>query len=121
MDPISKGFVADIHSFVKDNEIDLVHFVKGERKDDVALRYLAAGDGSEGITFVGRAQEKSSVFRTERRVNPATGARYPFIVRASAVVNQFYFYGLDDDFGPFFIKYGTYFPYTAKCCLNAHH
>ncbi len=61
------------------------------------------------------------MFRTERRVNPATGARYPFIVRASAVVNQFYFYGLDDDFGPFFFKYGTYFPYTAKCCLNAHH
>lgn len=121
MDPISKAFVADIHRFVKDEGVDLVHFVKGQRKDDIALRYLAAHDGSEGITFVGRAQEKASVFRTERRVNPATGARYPFIVRASAVVNQFYFYGTDDDFGPFFFKFGTYFPYTGKCCLNAHH
>lgn len=121
MDPISKGFVADIHRFVDTEGVDLVHFVKGERKDNVALRYLAGTEGTEGITFVGRAQEKCSVFRTERRVNPATGARYPFIVRASAVVNQFYFYGTDDDFGPFFFKYGTYFPYTAKCCLNAHH
>jgi hypothetical protein len=121
MDPISKDFVANIHRFVKDHELDLVHFVKGQRKDDVALGYLAGHDGSEGITFVGRAQEKASVLRTERRVNPHTGARYPFIVRASAVVNQFYFYGIDDDFGPFFFKYGTYFPYTAKCCLNAHH
>jgi hypothetical protein len=121
MDPISKAFVANIHRFVDDHGVDLVHFAKGERKDDVALRYLAAHDGTEGITFVGRAQEKASVFRTERRVNPATGARYPFIVKASAVVNQFYFYGTDDDFGPFFFKYGTYFPYTAKCCINAHH
>ncbi len=121
MDPISKGFVADIGRFVDDEGVDLVHFAKGQRKDDVALRYLAARDGTEGITFVGRAQEKCSVFRTERRTNPATGARYPFIVKASAVVNQFYFYGTDDDFGPFFFKYGTYFPYGAKCCINAHH
>lgn len=121
MDPISKAFVADIHRFIKDEGVDLVHFAKGERKDDIALRYLAGGDGTEGITFVGRAQEKCQVFRTERRVNPVTGARYPFIVKASAVVNQFYFYGLDDDFGPFFFKYGTYFPYGAKVCLNAHH
>ena len=54
MDLISKDFVADIHRFVKTEGVELVHFVKGERKDDVALRYLAAHDGSEGITFVGR-------------------------------------------------------------------
>ena len=48
MDPISKGFVADIGRFVKDHGLDLVHFAKGERKDDVALGYLADHDGSEG-------------------------------------------------------------------------
>jgi hypothetical protein len=90
MDPITKGFVASIHRFIKTEGVDLVHFVKGERKDDVAQRYLAGHDGGDAILFVGRTQEKCSVFRTERRVNPATGARYPFIVRASAVVNQFY-------------------------------
>lgn len=121
MDPITKAFVASIHRYVKDHTLDLVHFVKGERKDDVALRYLARHDGAEGILFVGRAQEKCTTMRTERRVNPGTGAAYPFIVKTSAVVNQFYFYGVDDDFGPFFIKFGTYFPYTAKCCFNGHH
>jgi hypothetical protein len=121
MDPITKAFVADIHAFVKAHDLDLVQFVKGQRKDDVALSYLAGHDGAEGVTFVGRAQEKQSVFRTEQRVNPHTGARYPFIVRATSIVNQFYFYGTDDDFGPFFFKFGTYFPYTAKCCVNAHH
>ncbi|MHB1536783.1 MAG: hypothetical protein ACYC1D_19675 [Acidimicrobiales bacterium] len=29
MDPISKGFVADIQRFVADEGVDLVHFVKG--------------------------------------------------------------------------------------------
>jgi hypothetical protein len=38
-------------------------------------------------------------------------------VRATAFINFFYFYCVDADFGPFFIKFGTYFPYTAKLCL----
>lgn len=54
-------------------------------------------------------------------MNPHTGASYPWIVRASLLVNHFYFYGFDDDFGPFFIKFCSYFPYTAKVCFNGHH
>lgn len=53
------------------------------------------------------------MFRTERRTNPETGKSYSWIVRSTAVVNHFYFYGIDQDFGPFFIKFGTYLPYTA--------
>src|SRR5439155_24408631 len=32
----------------------------------------------------------------------------------------FYFYCVDRDFGPFFLKFCTYFPYTAKLCINGH-
>jgi hypothetical protein len=31
-----------------------------------------------------------------------------------------YFYCMDDDFGPFFLKFCTYFPYNAKLCINGH-
>lgn len=121
MDPISKGFVAQIHRFVKDNGLDLVHFEKGQRKDDVAQSYLRDHDGTEGIVFVGRAQEKATVYRTEKRVNRDTAKAYPWLVSATAMVNHFYFYGADADFGPFFFKFCTYFPYTAKVCINGHH
>ena len=36
-------------------------------------------------------------------------------------VNHFYFYCVDADFGPFFLKFCSYFPYNAKLCLNGHH
>src|SRR5712675_2277546 len=36
------------------------------------------------------------------------------------MVNQYYFYCVDEDFGPFFLKFSTYFPYNAKLCLNGH-
>jgi hypothetical protein len=60
------------------------------------------------------------VFRTERRRNPTTGAAYPWIVTATAMVNCFYVYAVDEDFGPFFLKFSSYFPYTGRLCLNGH-
>ena len=36
------------------------------------------------------------------------------------MVNHYYFYCIDEDFGPFFLKFCTYFPYNAKLCLNGH-
>jgi len=121
MAPISTGFVRDVHRFIRRERVPLVDFKARERKDDVMGRFLAGHDGSEGILFVGRAQEKCRVFRTEKRVNAATGKSYPWMVRATAVVNHFYFYGFDDDFGPFFIKFCTYFPYGGRVYVNGHH
>src|SRR5205085_8676152 len=63
---------------------------------------------------------ETPVFRTERRRNEKTGARYPWLVRSTAMVNHFYIYCVDRDFGPFFLKFCTYFPYNAKLCLNGH-
>jgi hypothetical protein len=120
MDPISKAFVARIHAFVEQRGVPLVAFAKGQRKDDVMAEHLTKFRPAEGVVFVGRAQEKTPVFRTEKRKNTQTGATYPWIVRSTAMTNQFYFYCVDRDFGPFFLKFGTYFPYTAKLCLNGH-
>ena len=58
--------------------------------------------------------------RTERRHDPATGDSYPWLVASTAMVNQFYVYAFDDDFGPFFLKFCSYFPYNAKLCINGH-
>ena len=36
------------------------------------------------------------------------------------MVNHFYIYAVDADFGPFFIKFCSYFPYNAKLCINGN-
>ena len=95
-----------------------MHFGK-ERKDEVTQRYLAGFTGTEGVLYAGRAQEKATVWRTQRRYH-ADGSSYAWLVKTSALVNYFYFYCVDADFGPFFIKFCTYFPYTAKLCINGH-
>jgi hypothetical protein len=120
MQPISRKFVTEMEVFTREYEIPVVAFQKGERKDDIAAEYRASFEGQEGVLFLGKAQEKTPVFRTEKRLNPNTGQRYPWIVQSTAMVNQYYWYCLDEDFGPFFLKFCSYFPYNAKLCLNGH-
>jgi hypothetical protein len=120
MDPITKSFIAEMERFAKRENVPMVTFEKGQRKDDVAAEYRRRFKGKEGVLFIGKAQEKTSVFRTERRRNEQTGATYPWLVRSTAMVNHFYIYCEDADFGPFFLKFCTYFPYNAKLCINGH-
>lgn len=120
MAPISKKFVEAIERFIADGKVPVVEFRKGQRKDDVAKERLAQFDREEGTVFVGKAQEKASVFRTEKRKNPQTGRSYPWIVRSTAMVNHYYFYGVDKEFGPFFLKFCSYFPYNGKLYFNGH-
>ena len=120
MAPMTRQFVSEIERFVTREGVDLVTFEKGQRKDDVAHDYLAGFEGEEGVLFVGKAQEKTTTFRTEKRRNAETGASYPWIVRATAMVNQYYIYCVDRDFGPFFIKFSSYFPHNAKLCINGN-
>ena len=48
MDPISKAFVGKLEAFARQHAIAVVRFRKGERKDDVAARYLSAFQADEG-------------------------------------------------------------------------
>jgi hypothetical protein len=116
---ITDAFSAAVHRFARDHGVPWVDFAKGQRKDDVMHEHLDRFPGAEGVLFVGRAQEKTTLFRTEKR-RDAHGDSYPWIVKASGLVNQFYFYCVDADFGPFFVKFCSYFPYNAKLCLNGH-
>ena len=112
--------MAAIEKFVRDHAIPLVCFDKGQRKDEVAAQFRAGFSAPEGVVFVGKAQEKCTVYRTEKRRNPHTGKTYAWIVKSTGLVNHYYFYCLDRDFGPFFLKFCSYFPYNAKLCINGH-
>src|SRR3954466_3996392 len=115
-------FSAAMHRFAREQGVPWVDFLKGQRKDDVMHEHLAAFEAAgrtEGVWFVGRAQEKTGLFRTERR-HDSEGQSYPWIVKATGLVNHFYVYAVDADFGPFFLKFCSYFPYNAKLCFNGH-
>jgi len=67
MDPISKSFVASLEAFAKQEQVPVVQFRKGQRQDDMAAEHLSKFTKDEGVLFIGKAQERTPVFRTERR------------------------------------------------------
>ena len=99
--PMTGRFTAGIRHYIDTRRLDLVRFARGQSKDQVAREYLAGHHGGECILFAGVAQEKTRVWRTAQRQDPATGKRYPWLYQEQAMVSHWYFYGFDADFGPY--------------------
>ena len=118
--PMTDAFVRNVEQFVAAEDLDLIVFQKNQRKDEVTQKRIRKFKKNEGVLYVGKAQEKARVMRTERRRCSRTGATYPWIVESTAMVNHYYFYCVDEDFGPFFLKFCSYFPYNGKLCINGH-
>ncbi len=117
---LSEGFRRQVFDFAERQDIEIVRFQKGMRKDDVMQKRLRKFKTPEGVVFIGIAQEKATVPRTIRKRFGEGGGTVPWIDYTSAMVNHYYFYCVDRDFGPFFIKFCSYFPYTGKLCINGH-
>lgn len=120
MAPMTRDFAAAVQRFAKQQGVEIVHFEKGQRKDDETQRRLKTFTADEGVLYIGVAQEKCSTFRVAKRFSERTGTSFPWLYRSTVLCNQYYFYVVDADFGPLFIKFSGYFPYTARLCLNGH-
>ncbi len=119
MAPMTRRFVAAIKGYARQHRVEIVSFRRGERKDDRTREFLRQWRGGEGVLYIGKAQEKARVLRSRRRQS-SSGVWYPWLTDSTAMVNHYYFYAFDDDFGPFFVKFCSYFPYNAKLCINGH-
>jgi hypothetical protein len=119
MSRMTQAFREEIDRFADREDIPVVHFEHKQRKDDELLKRLKSFQRDEGVVFIGVAQEKAHVMRVGKRGKPG-GKTYAWISKSTAMVNHVYFYCVDRDFGPFFLKFCTYFPYPAKLCINGH-
>jgi hypothetical protein len=120
---IGDAYVAAIHRFAEERGIPVIHFKKGERKEETARPFLerAAAAGESRVVLIGIAQEKASAWRSWRaKVQPYANRPQMEWGREMAFVNHFYFYLWDLDWGPAFWKTNAYAPYPVWIWLNGH-
>ena len=116
---IGERFRAAVRTYAEKHTIPLVHFKKGDRHIDVMRPYLDRAK-EPGVVAIGVAQEFQWVFTGTKRPASVLGAvRYGFD-KAERRVTCYYFYLVDADFGPGFLKICTYFPYPMKVWMNGH-
>jgi hypothetical protein len=124
---IGNRFRSAVRAFAKDNRIPVLRLNSpdrtrwDDRKIDHVQPYLdrAARKGRTGVVAIVTAQELAWVWSGQKR-NPKPGQSLFAFVKARRQVTAYYFYILDAEFGPAFIKIVSYFPYPAKVWLNGH-
>jgi hypothetical protein len=117
--PMHDRFVTDVEQFIARHDIPKVPFESGQDKDAIVAGYRARFTAREGVVILGVAQEKMRAFKAQKRCGPGKAVSFDFS-RQSVAVNQYYFYVHDREWGPAFLKVGTYLPYPVKLCLNGH-
>jgi len=117
--PMHDRFVTAVEQFVARQAIPVVHFESGQDKDAIATAHRARFSAHEGVVMLGIAQEKMRAFKAHKQSGPGVKVRFEFS-RQWVAVNQYYFYVHDREWGPAFVKIGTYLPYPVKLCLNGH-
>jgi hypothetical protein len=117
--PLHDRFVDSVEAFARRYDVPLIHFEPKQRKDDIVAEYRTRFTAHEGVVVIGVAQEKMRAFKAQKRRGPGSKVTFDFS-RQSVAVNHYYFYLQDRDWGPGFVKIGTYMPYPIKLCLNGH-
>src|SRR5207253_6252619 len=79
---IGEEYVKAVYRFAEAHHIPVVHFKKGQNKEEVARPYLeaAANEGKDRVVLIGIAQEKASVWRSWPRKGQEK-ARHPHMDR----------------------------------------
>lgn len=123
LNKMTKAYRKSVEEFAKAKNIPIETFEKGPkhkipRKDDIAKEYRKKNLQTDGINFIGVAQEKAKAFKGNKKDKQGyVSFEYN---RQDVFVTHYYFYLFDDDFGPAFIKICTYFPFTLKININGH-
>ena len=70
VEPMTRALIQAIEQFAEQNQIPIVTFEKGQRKDEVAAELRAQYPHREGVVFIGKAQEKCAVYRNRKTAQP---------------------------------------------------
>jgi hypothetical protein len=117
--PLHDRFVTAVEHFAARHAIPVVKFEAGQDKDAIANAHRARFMAREGVVLLGIAQEKMRAFKAHKRRTAQGSVAFDFS-RQWVAVKQYYFYVQDREWGPGFLKIGTYLPYPVKVCLNGH-
>jgi hypothetical protein len=126
IEKIGNRFRREVDAYAKANGVPVLHLAKPDRSrwDDRKLDHVrphlerAERDGRHGVVAIVAAQEFQWVFSATKKTKG--NAVWFSWDKSERRVSCYYFYVLDREFGPGFVKICTYFPYPAKVWLNGH-
>ena len=127
LEKIGTRFRREVKAFAAEHDVPILHLKKpdrtrfDDRKLDHVRPYLDRAERARqwGVVAIVAAQEFQWVFTATKKSGAQGGVLFSW-AKTERRVSCYYFYVMDREFGPGFIKICTYFPYPAKVWLNGH-
>ena len=127
VEKIGSAFRNEVKAFAKRHGVPVLQLKKpdrtrwDDRKLDHVRPYLERAEraGRFGVVAIVAAQEFQFVYSAAKQTSPSGSVWFRW-AKEERRVGVYYFYVLDRDFGPGFIKICTYFPYPTKVWANGH-
>jgi hypothetical protein len=121
---IGRRYVRQMEEWANEHGLVIRRFQKHENKEAIArpLLEVAAGKHGEGqVVLLGTGQERAYAWRSWKPGSQAQ-APHPHMEwgRQAVLVNHFYYYLWDPDWGTAFWKTNAYAPYPIWLWLNGH-
>ncbi len=110
-------FSRRLHAWAKKQGIPLIHCAAGERKHDLAERYLPQDSGVHGLFLILVAKAPGLVWEVTHSKNGV-----PHLQRKTPwpYVNHYHFHIIDPDWGHITIKMSGHPPFGIQVMLNGH-
>ena len=123
LEKIGLRFRKAVAEFAAAHDIPVIRFAKGERKLEVMRPHLDRLARAGGVGWPRSGWPRSSSGCSP--APPTTRRRGGGVPRfgyhkADRRVTAYYFYMVDEVFGPAFVKVCAYFPYPCKIWINGH-
>jgi hypothetical protein len=124
---LGNRFRRDVKAFAAEHDIPILSLKKpdrtrwDDRKIDHVRPYIEAAEAERrfGVVAIIATQEYAWVFSAKNRSMIPGVVSFDF-VKEDRRVGMYYFYLLDPEFGPGFIRICTYFPHPSRVWVNGH-
>ena len=123
--PLRDMLVNRMSELAAEHETDVIWLPStNQKKDEIATEYLEkfhATKKEEGVVCIVKAQEKQRVLgtRTEKATD-GTDRKRASLYFTKNMVNQYYVYFWDKDWGLGFVKLSSYAPFGGNLYVNGH-
>jgi len=116
---LTDRFVADVMHFAEQRRIPVLRVNGRTRPGEVAQKALKAAEraGRFGVVAIVVHQESARVFASTHAGGRATNYR---VKEDRRLVNHYYFYLRDKDYGEGFVRRSSYPPFQTRIWMNAH-
>lgn len=112
-------FHINVKKFAEERHIPIRSVKYNQEKNEIAKQYLPKDQNFVGVYLIIKAREMTSSFASQKSKHN-TNPTHRNITRQERCVDHFYFYLVDNYWGPICIRFSSHLPFNVKVFLNGN-